>query len=274
MNYKGKKIAITGHTGFLGTALVKELSRQGAHVELLIGDVRSYKTFQRLDYTFDYLFHFGAPSSQIQFKKSADYCVDVTINGMRNALEVCEKQGIKLIFPSTGLLSHGQSNEYARCKEVSEDLARGSGADWLAVRVFGTYGPGEEKKADFASVPWLFMQDILAGRSPVVFGDGTQERDFIYIEDTVNSILSVAELLSGQIVDIGTAEPVSFNTLIQIINDQTGSDIKPEYVGAPSNYIKQTGGNIELLKKYYTPKNSITAGIRKMVEYAKGLNQE
>lgn len=269
MNYENKKIALTGYTGFLGKALDKALTNAGARVVHLAGDVRNAQTFSQVDYSYDMLFHFGAPSSQILFKSSADYCVDVTINGMRNAIEACQRSGVKLIFPSTGLLSHGQSNEYARCKEVSEDLARGADINWLAVRVFGTYGPGESQKQDFASVPYLFMQEIMQGRQPIVYGTGEQSRDFIYVDDTVQGIIHVAELLSQQIVDIGSGDPCTFNEIITLLNKHLGTDVKPEYVDAPQNYIKKTGGNIDLLKKYYAPKINLDEGLRLLVQYAR-----
>ncbi len=274
MNFNDKKVAMTGYTGFLGKALEREINLAGGRVVHLSGDVRNITTFSNLDYSYDYLFHFGAPSSQILFKREADYCIDVTVNGMRNAIEACQRNGMKLVFPSTGLLSHGQANEYARGKQICEDLARGADIDWLCVRVFGTYGPGEEQKRDFASVPWLFMSDLMAGRPPIVYGDGSQTRDFIYLDDTVESILHLAENVSHEIVDVGSGAPVSFNKLIELLNTELGSKIDPEYIDAPVNYIEKTGGDITRLSRFYKPRVSINEGIRRMVEYAKSHHHD
>ncbi len=268
MHYEGKKVAVTGWSGFLGSKLCEELEQAGADVIRLKGDVRNILTFVGIDYSVDYLFHLAAPSSQILFKRAADYCVDVTVNGMRNALAACEQNGTKLIYPSTGLLSHGQANEYARSKQICEDLAAGAKADVLGVRIFGTYGPGEEKKRDFASVPYLFMRDIMAGRRPLIFGDGEQRRDFIFIDDTVQALMHVAELKSGGVVDIGTGTSVSFLTLVDLLNDGLTTSIEPILTGRkPKNYIDETGSNIEELSKYYLPQIDMEAGIEAMIKH-------
>lgn len=266
-----KKVAITGHDGFLGRMLTLKLQRLGYNPKLLIGDVRDPRTFDPLDHSYDMLFHFGAPSSQVLFKRNADYCADVTINGMRNALANCQKRGVKLIYPSTGLLSHGQSNEYARCKAICEDLARGSSVEWLGLRIFGTYGPGEERKRDFASVPWLFMRDMMSDRQPVIYGDGNQTRDFIYITDTVSAIMSLAENVSQEIVDVGSGRSLSFNEIIGVLNLTLGTNIVPKYIDTPGNYIKHTNADISVLKQFYSPRVPLEAGIGRMVNYVKTI---
>lgn len=270
INYQNKKVAITGITGFLGAELAAALENAGATVIALKGDVRDPGTFLPVDYSVDYLFHFGAPSSQVLYKRAPDYCIDVTVNGMRNAIKTCEETGTKLIYPSTGLLSHGQTNEYARGKQICEDLHAGAQADVLGLRPFGTYGPGEEKKRDFASVPYLFMRDLMDGRAPLIFGDGEQRRDFIYIDDMVQSVITVAELKSGGIVDIGSGVPVSFNVLVQFLNEGLGTTIEPERTGQkPKNYIDETGADITELSKYYKPKVGLKEGIARMIEHEK-----
>ena len=124
MNYQGKKIAITGVTGFLGRALADRLEQLAQpatentmtlpgvykYVKVLEGDVRDPKTFKSLDHTFDYLFHFAAPSSQVLFKRKTAYCIDSTVKGLMNAADAAHKHGIRLIYPSTGLLSQGKIN--------------------------------------------------------------------------------------------------------------------------------------------------------------------
>ena len=269
MSFINKKVAVTGHTGFLAGHLCDWLYAHGAQVYKLVGDVRDSATFAELDYSFDFLFNFGAPSSQILFKRSPDYGIDVTVNGMRNAIKACEQNGIKLVYPSTGLLSHGQANEYARGKQICEDLARGARCDILGVRIFGTYGPGEEKKRDFASVPFLFMREMLEGKAPVIFGDGSQKRDFIYIEDTVNSIVTLADKAGESIVDVGTGVPISFNELVAILNEELGTDITPEYIHKPGNYIDETGADPTLLNRYYKTKFDFRKGIKELISYAK-----
>lgn len=271
MNYNGKKVAITGSTGFLGKHLVRGLKAQGATVIELHGDVRDHATFsERLDHTYDYLFHFGAPSSQVLFKRRALYCAETTLLGFIHAANVSKRLGIRLIYPSTGLLSSPHTNEYARCKKVCEQMALGEGLDALGVRVFGTYGPGEGHKADYASVPYLFIRDALEGRQPVVFGDGHQKRDFVFVEDTVNGILQLAERCAEPLIDLGFGKSYSFNDLLFMIADVTGQEIDPIYHPKPGGYVDETVALTEELHRYYQPKIDLREGIERTVLYEQG----
>lgn len=266
MNYNDKKIAITGHTGFLGSNLRRVLLAAGARVRCLDGDVRDSQTFEPVDYDTDMLFHFGAPSSQIMFQREPDYAIDVTVNGMRQAIKACERSGAKLIFPSTGLLSLGGSNEYARGKMICEDLQAGAQCDNLGLRIFGTYGPGEAAKRDYASVPFLFMQELRANRAPVIYGDGSQERDYIYIEDTVNAIIRVAEIVSGGTIDIGSGEPISLKVLVDKLITLLGVDLTPTYIPKPANYIDASAADTSRMDQYYTRQYNLDDGLQAMIE--------
>jgi UDP-glucose 4-epimerase len=179
---------------------------------------------------------------------------------------------VRLIYPSTGLLSQGDTNEYARGKKVLEDIHLGSGMDALGIRIFATYGPGEGHKRDYASVPYLFARDMVQGRSPIIFGDGSQVRDFIYIDDTVQGILALAEECPDPIVDLGSGEQVTFRQILGKINSALGDIIQAKYVDKPTGYVDKTKANIDRLSDFYEPKCSIDVGIKNMVDALKRGN--
>lgn len=269
MNYKGKKVAITGTSGFIGSALkarLEALYDDDINIIELDGDIRDRRTFERLDHTFDYLFHFAAPSSQVQFKRMPSYCIQTTLVGFINAATAAKRYGIRLVYPSTGLLSMGEANEYARCKRICEDYAAGKHMDAIGLRIFATYGPGESHKRDYASVPYLFARDMVDGVSPVVYGDGEQVRDFIFIDDVVDSILVLAELCADSVIDIGSGDQTSFNTLVQLINDEQDDSIKPTYVERPAGYVRETAADPAPLHEFFKPKVSLAQGIEKLIK--------
>jgi UDP-glucose 4-epimerase len=272
MNYKGKKVALTGADGFLGSAIGKALHDAGAEVFALDGDIRDRRTFDSLDFTFDYLFHFGAPSSQVQFKRMPSYCIQTTLTGFMNAATAAKRHGIRLVYPSTGLLSMGEANEYARCKALCEDYARGKNMDAIGLRIFATYGPGEGHKRDYASVPYLFARDVVAGNNPVVFGDGEQVRDFIYIDDVVNAVLILAEECADPVIDIGSGEQTSFNKICELLGNVNASTVQPLYKEAPNGYVKETAADPKRLHEFYRPVVSLERGIREIVKSLKEEN--
>lgn len=265
MNYQDKLVGITGASGFIGRGLVEALENAGAVVIAVEGDTRDPATFEGLDHRFSYLFHFGSPSSQVLFARDKSYCADVTLKGFMNAVAACKKNGIKLIYPSTGLLSASGTNEYAMCKLMCEHYAELMDVDSLAIRIFATYGPGEGHKRDYASVPYLFARDMVNGRAPVIFGDGEQARDFIYIDDTVNAILTLAEQCNDRRIDVGSGRKTTFNRIIQELHVLTdGPDAV--FIDRPGNYIQSTLADPTAMLSFYRPKITFAQGISRTVE--------
>lgn len=274
MNYSGKKIAITGATGFIGGALYNHPALDNDLLHSLGGDIRNPSTFAGLDHTYDYLFHFAAPSSQIQFKRDPAHCIETTVKGIMNAANAAKQHGIRLVYPSTGLLSSDRYNEYALCKKLCEDYVAGMHMDAIGLRIFATYGPGEGHKRDYASVPYLFARDMVAGKRPVIFGDGEQTRDFIYIDDTVQAILTLAEECSLPVVDIGSGQPWSFKGIVHDINrvlfrGDSSQYIKPVYIKAPGGYVQDTLADPETMANFYRPEADFMTGITRLIEHLK-----
>lgn len=267
MNYNKKRVAVTGTTGFLGNQIYLELIKAGAEVYALNGDIRDPKTFDVLDYSFDYLFHFGAPSSQVLFKRQAMYAADVTLNGFINAAKVCKENGIKLIYPSTGLLSQNKENSYARVKRICEEIHEAEKLDAIAIRIFATYGPWEGHKRDYASVPFLFIRDQVRGKQSIVFGDGNQKRDFIYIDDVVQSVLHIAEEFEDTRIDVGSGEAHTFNEIFEIIKQVTNRENKIKYIEKPGGYVDETLADPHDLHVLYTPKTTFKEGITNVIKY-------
>lgn len=257
------KIGITGVDGFIGRQLAGTLKARGDTVLVITGDIRDPETFKGIDYSFDYVYHFAAPSSQVQFKRKPQYCVETTLKGFMNVADATRKAGVRLVYPSTGILSHGQANEYARCKAICEDYAP---EDSIGLRIFATYGPQEAHKGDWASVPYLFAKDLVEGRKPLVFGSGEQVRDFIYIDDTVNAIITLAEQCRDRIVDIGSGTSRSFNEILTLLRQLIPDAPEPVYVDKPTNYVDETHADVTRLHDFYVPKTDIKTGLTNIVE--------
>ena len=298
---KNKKILITGIYGFLGTHLAERLqfdneiiginqSNQNKDFELpdikiIEGDISNKNTLESINTDIDLIFHFGSPTSVVLFKKDPIKYFDNTINGMKNILEFAKINSIKkLIYPSSGSvyannsLPHDEnvipkpSNKYGIAKVECENLAKKyvDEVNSIGLRIFAAYGPGEEKKQNLSSVINLFMDDVSKNNVPVIFGDGKQTRDFIYIEDVITGILNSAELSQQGIINIGSGISTSFNQIIEKISVQTGKEINPQYVRKELSYIDNLQADTKLMKSILKINpTSIDYGIKKFAQYLK-----
>lgn len=224
------RLLITGSSGFIGYSLVRrlhKLGKEGFGVEVDNLPERGH---------FDYFFHFGSPSSQILFNED-DSCIKDTVEDFIKVVEYCKKKHIKLIFPSSATI-YDNNNSYAHTKSALEEIVKAYNIPYLALRIFAGYGQGEEHKKDYASVVYQWVKMMKRGESPTIYGDGEQSRDFVYIDDIVENIVGNLETIG--FLDIGTGRNTTFNRLVEIINKELNTKIKPIYIGKPKNYIKET----------------------------------
>ena len=281
MNWTNKKVLVTGGAGFIGSHLVRRLVDETAEVMVLDnfsegkrhnvpeggsvvkGDVRNRKTLDEVG-PVDYVFNFGAPSSIILFNKQPIDCVDITIRGFINILEWAKDVKVKkVVYPTSGSVygsapvPQGEEDQvlpmnlYGVAKQTCEHIARlYSGKISIAgLRIFAGYGPGEEHKGDFASPITLFLKSIIKDKRPIVYGNGTQSRDFVYIDDVVEAAIRSVERDVVGTVNVGSGKAYSFNEVIDYINQSLDKNIEPTYVDKPVNYLERTLANITKMKE-------------------------
>ena len=309
MDWKGKKVLITGISGFLGSNLGRELLNQGAEiysidnfsyidyettkkkapiineVTVISGDVSKKDTWDGIPTDIEYIFHLAGPSSVTLFKRYPERCYYETIFGLYNVLEFAKKNNVKkVIYTSTGSLYAGNRmphreelypigyNLYAAAKIAIEALANSysNHVKSLGLRVFAGFGPGEERKKDFGSVIAIFAMDALKGKRPVIYGDGNQVRDFVYIDDVVKALLRGAEIEETGIINVGTGKGITFNEIWKTIKDHLGTNIEPEYIEKDINYVEELEADTfkmrRILKVFPQPTEE---GIRKFLDYLK-----
>jgi UDP-glucose 4-epimerase len=287
MKWSNKLVLLTGAAGFIGSHLLRRLIRLSAEViavdDLSVGVKENIMffdgEFHLLDvsernfvelmkrYDFDFIFHFGAPSSVILFNKDPEGMFRKTISGFINVMEVAvETKCRKVVYPSSGSV-YGEVpppqsedaipkpvNLYGiaklTCEKIADYYGRVRGVESVGLRIFAGYGPGEDHKGGIASPVTIFLKSILRDESPIVFGDGTQSRDFVYIDDVVEAILRCAERDVPPIINVGSGKTYSFNDVIKLINELLKKDVKPKYVMKPVNYLEKTQADITLMKNF------------------------
>lgn len=211
-------VAVLGRHGFIGSALTRKL-------EALGHTVQPFPTKETA-----ILYHVASPVHP-PFEMNPDYHLTEILSSFSYLLPFCRENKIRFIYPSSALI-YEQDTLFKKCKQLMEIYAS-CYPDTLGLRIFPTYGVGETRTAIYQ-----WCRDMLADKEPIVYGDGTQTRDFIYIDDVVDAIIKASLSQETGVKDIGSGNPVTFNEIIGIINDVLGKSIKPRYVAAPKAYSK------------------------------------
>ncbi|MBI3619796.1 NAD-dependent epimerase/dehydratase family protein [Candidatus Roizmanbacteria bacterium] len=289
---------VTGGAGFIGKHLVRQLIQKKSRVYIIDnfsfgsdltalpkqagiirGDVRDKNIFRKLPrQNYHFFFHLAAPSTTALFKNNLTDCLDTAITGFINAVSFAHSQHIKFYYASSGSLYSGIDplhaensvlnlsalNQYARAKLITEQIA-GLYPNTLGFRILAGYGPGEEKKGKYASVVYEFCRKMSQTKPPIVWGNGSQRRDFIFIADIIDVILNLAvQKVNHPVINVGTGDDISFNDLVLLLNKQLKKNIKPVYRPTPPSYLKRTIADTTLLKKYYhKPFTDIVSGVQK-----------
>jgi nucleoside-diphosphate-sugar epimerase len=205
------KACIIGKSGFIGSALAKRLE-----------NITSVPTKDC-----DVIFDLGSPVHP-PFEENPDYYFKTLLERHLYFLSF----GVYYVWPSSALVYEDKPIAFTYFKRAMEELSKAYPNN-LGLRIFPVYGPGEHRTA---ISQWC--ETMKQGKRPVVWGDGTQERDFIYIEDTIDQILSLVHKKATGICDIGVGKPISFNGVIAKINKVLDTNLKPIYIKAPINYSK------------------------------------
>jgi len=238
------KFLMSGENGFIGSALRSKLYDFGMF------DAETPREA-------DFYFHFGSPSSNILFDQKLDDCIQDTVGDFLNVCRLCRNNHIKLIYPSSATI-YNANTSYSHTKRAMESIQNAYDFPILNLRIFAGYGVGEGHKKHYSSVINQWIDCMLKGERPVVYGDGKQTRDFVYIDDIVDSIVS--NLYTTGIIDIGTGINTSFNEVVSLINKATNQNLKPIYIDKPSKYLENT--SCESPRKYSI---SVESGIDMML---------
>jgi len=299
-----KKVLVTGGAGFIGSNLVKKLVERGAKVTVLdnlttgseenleevhdqIGFIKApCSEIPDLDFgDLDCAFHMGIPSSSPMYKEDPSL-VGRAISEFTDVMELAKETGSEVVYASSSSLYgrceplHREDMEvepfdyYTEARLAMERLAKVyhdlHGTSSVGLRFFSVYGPHEEAKGEYANIVSQFCWKMKEDERPVIYGDGTQTRDFVHVEDAVRACLKAGEEVLGcEIINVGTGEEISFNRVVRLLNEKLGKSIEPKHVENPvENYVSRTRADLtkarELLN--YTPTVGLDEGIERKID--------
>ncbi|PMP75365.1 MAG: hypothetical protein C0180_01560, partial [Aciduliprofundum sp.] len=292
--------------GFIGRNIVRNLKNKGHYVitldikdkdsmadEHIKGNILDLNLLKRALRDVDYVFHLAAVTSPPEFEDIFSNGYETNVLGTYNVLASSLHNNVKRVILASSSSVYGDSktisiednipenyrNFYPASKRINELTAKvfmNYGLETVSLRYFNTYGIGENTKGSYASVIWKFIDDIMNRRVPVIYGDGTQRRDFIYVEDTARaSVLAMERGKNGEVYNVGTGVSTDFNTIFRIIKEEMNFDKDAIYVPNPlKSYQMFTQADITKSKRDlgFEPEYDIRRGVRKILEEVKFLS--
>ena len=255
------RVAVTGGAGFIGSHVVDALITRGDEVTVLddlstgrreqvneaatlvVHDVR-----EPFEVDADVVYHLAAQADVSTSMERPGFDAAVNVVGTVNALEAARAAGAPLIFSSTGGAIYGDvespaaedaarrpMSAYGIAKLAAEAYVVGwnriHGSRHVVLRLANVYGPRQSAELE-GGVVSIFLERLARGEQTLVFGDGEQSRDFVYVGDVVAALLAVTEAEGGGTFNIGTGTETTVNELHRLCAQTVGVDAEPRYVAA------------------------------------------
>ena len=263
---QGKRVLVTGGAGFIGSNLANHLAVDNDVIALDDGYLGTPENLDDgvefveasvldddLPADVDVLFHLAALSSLNMHEDDPQLGARVNVEGFVNTVEQVREEGCDTVVYASTSSIYGSRTEpspedmpvavntgYEASKlareRYGEYFANYHDMDMAGLRFFSVYqgyGGAEEHKGEYANVIAQFADDMSDGEPPVLYGDGEQTRDFTHVSDIVRGLELAADHELTGIYNLGTGEAYSFNTVVEMLNDELGTDIDPEYVENP-----------------------------------------
>jgi len=291
------KILVTGGAGFIGSNFAnimadKDLevvaldnlslgveSNLSDKVKFVKGDVNKKEDLETAGRDFDYIVHLAASSSAPMFAENMYWAYQNNICGHIRVMQFAKEIGVKkFLFASTSSiygnnpvpLTEDQEvtplNHYSVTKMAQEGasrvFAKAEKMEIIAFRFMSVYGINEDHKKTFANLASQFTWDILKGVQPVLYGDGTQKRDFTNVKDVVQGIelaMNTDKKYGFTIFNIGTNKAINLIQLVEIINKVAGTNVKPKFITNPvrEGYVRTQLADITKISRELGYKTTI-----------------
>jgi nucleoside-diphosphate-sugar epimerase len=297
---------VTGGAGFIGSNTVDELVRRGHSVVVLddlsagkeenLAEVRNKITFikgsitdieviRKAIYEADYVIHLAARTSVPRSMKDPIGTNLINIDGTLNVLCAARDAKVKRIVFAASSSAYGETptlpktenmppmpiSPYGVTKYVGELYAqtfgRCYGLENVCLRYFNIFGPRQDPSSPYSGVMAKFCSAFLEETEPVIYGDGTQSRDFTYVDNAVQANLLACEApnASGKVFNVGTGQRISLNDIVENLGKISGKRLAPRYDPPRDGDIRDSQADITLARDYL--------GYEPQVQFAEGLDR-
>ena len=292
--------AVTGGAGFIGSHITKHLVSEGHDVLVIDNlfrgklsnledvkdkinfiklDILDYKALKKNLQNVDGIFHQAALTSVPESYEKEDEYKNVNINGTENIFKIASEFKIKVVYassssvygdiekiPITEDFERKPINPYGLTKLEDEFLAEKYsklGTEIIGLRYFNVYGIGQT--LDYAGVITKFLDKINQGKHQIVFGDGSQIRDFIFVQDVARANLATMKSnVEHGFFNIGSGNEITIKELASLMIKISGKSLEPQFDKIPAGDIKLSKADISLSTKIlgWKAKTTLEEGLR------------
>jgi nucleoside-diphosphate-sugar epimerase len=300
---------VTGGAGFIGSHIAAALLDRGEHVrifdsmltgrqlnltalegraEFIQGDLRDRAALEAAMKGVEVVYHQGAIASVPRSIADPVGSLEINVNGTQNVLLAARDSGVRRVVYASSSAVYGDAptlpkredlptntlSPYAVQKLAGELLCetftRIYGLETVALRYFNVFGPRQDPASEYAAVVPRFLTMLLEGQRPIVFGDGEQTRDFVYIANVVQANLraAVAPAAVGRAMNIGCGTQISLNDVLRLAGELLGVAVAAEYRPARPGDVRDSVADITLARELlgYQPEISFQDGLARTLE--------
>jgi nucleoside-diphosphate-sugar epimerase len=317
MKVEFAKALVTGGAGFIGSHLVEALVSAGCRVAVLDNlsggnlsnlepvkdriefhenDIRQLAVLSKVAQGCDVIFHLAAVVAVQQTIDDPVESAMVNDIGTINVLEAARRTNVRRFVLASSCAVYGDdprlpkketmtplpTSPYAVHKLTAEHQARiyGElfGLKTVSLRFFNVFGPRQDPSSPYSGVISIFMTRATANQAPVIYGDGSQSRDFVYVKDVVKALMLAAGSndSAGKALNIGTGKNVTITRLWELIAFQTGRPLVPDYAPARAGDILHSVAGVDLAESVlkFKPDFSLEQGLAETLEWYRGQMTE
>jgi len=300
---------VTGGAGFIGSHLSTELLRRGhkvrvadslitgkrrnlAHipdVEFVEGDLADADFARQVAQGCDYVLHQAAIPSVPRSVKDPITSNRANVDGTLNVLVAARDAGVRRVVFAGSSSAYGNTptlpkheampsnplSPYALQKVVGEQylqmFTRLYDLETVSTRYFNVFGARQDPTSPYSGVISVFATALLENRSPTIYGDGEQTRDFTYVANVVDGVLRACEApgASGEVINVATGGRISLNTLFTAMRDIIGGTLEPTYVESRQGDVRDSQADISKAKRLlgYEPIVSFEDGLEHTIDW-------
>ena len=311
---KNKDILITGGLGFIGSHIVNSLIDDNVIVildNMSTGNIKNLKNpkhenlkihhedirnvnFDEITSDIDYILHLAALSNVPQSIAQPSECYEINFESTLSLLKSAVKNDVKKIVFSSSSSVYGENENMplkenetpkpqspygiskTKCELNLKSYYDDYGLNYTALRYFNVFGPGQDENSQYSAVIPSFINAILHNKSPVIYGDGNQTRDFVYITDVVNANINACTSDFNGIINVASGRKTTINELFDMIKTALDSDIKPKYLPSRKGDIKYSQADTSNLEKINIEVNpdNFESQIRCTIDWFKSKYEE